>query len=279
MYLDFKKFIKNNFPRLFKIIKIILGRNDQLNIQFQGWGLTSNHAPPWVGMSKNKTYVGFKKSKEILLKKLNNKEFFISQFQKEKDIFNKVNSLDYRHYIVHYTSLLAFNNTKNRNIVECGVCDGLTVFFAIQKYKEDLNYKAYLYDSWSAMKKEYLVSKSEEKMIGSYDYLNIENTKNNLKNYQDNLIFNKGYIPESFNTSNNPDKISWLHIDLNSSAPTNKSLEFFYPLIESNGIILFDDYAWKGYEKTREIIEIFFQNKTGEFFHLPTGQAFFIKKD
>ena len=277
MYLSFKKFIKDNFPQVFKIVKIILGKNEDLNIQFQGWGLTSNHAPPWIGTSKNKTYTGFKQSKEILLKKINDKDFFISQFQNEKDIFNKINSLDYRHYVVYYTSLLAFNNTKNKNIVECGVCDGLTVFFAIQKYKEDLNYKAYLYDSWSPMKKEFLISKSEDKMIGKYDYLNIENTKNNLKDYQNNLIFNKGYIPESFNVSNNPDKISWLHIDLNSSIPTDKSLEFFYPLIESKGIILFDDYGWKGYEETREIIENFFEKKTGEFFHLPTGQAFFIK--
>ena len=72
--------------------------------------------------------------------------------------------------------------------------------------------------------------------------------------------------------------MSWLHIDLNSSKPTLDSLEYFYPKLEKNGIILFDDYSWNGYEKTREIIEIFLEDKEGEFLHLPTGQAFFVKK-
>ena len=115
------------------------------------------------------------------------------------------------------------------------------------------------------MIKKYLITDVENSKIGSYDSLSFETTKKNLKHYPHKITFNKGYIPDIFNANNNPKKISWLHIDLNSSMPTLKSLEFFYDKIESNGIIIFDDYGWKGYEDTRYVVDKFFNKKWGFF--------------
>ena len=98
------------------------------------------------------------------------------------------------------------------------------------------------------------------------------------KNFQHKIQYNKGYIPDVFDSSINPDKISWLHIDLNSSIPTLRCLEFFYDRIENNGVIVFDDYGWKGYEETKEIVDKFLNEKKGSFFQFPTGQGLFIKK-
>ena len=270
---------KKNKIKFLKTLKMkIKKKKINKHIQFQGWGMTTTQAPPWIGVSTNKTYIEFNKAEKILFKNIKLKKFNLSQFSNEKNILEVLKSLRYRHYIVYYSSLLAFSGTKSRNIVECGVCDGLTVFFAINKFNNSQNFKAFLYDSWSDMKAKYLITKSEKKEIGSYDYLDVNSTKKNLINYKKNLIFNKGYIPESFKTSLNPKTISWLHIDLNSSLPTEESLKFFFPRLEKNGVILFDDYGWKGYEDSRKIIEKFLKNKKGDFFHLPTGQAFFIKR-
>ena len=277
MKLQLKKYLKSTFPKIYQILETTF-KNRYENvaifnqkIQFKGWGLAINHAPPWVGSSKNKTYVEFNKAEILLQEKIKNKSFNLSQY---KNIYR----LNYRHYILFYTAMIAFNNTKSRNIVECGVADGLTIFFAINKFKESTNYKVYLYDSWKEIKKEYLDEDREKEMIGLYEHISIENTKKNLLNYKDNIYFNQGYIPDSFQKNNGPNELSWLHIDLNSSKPTLDSLEYFYPKLEKNGIILFDDYSWNGYEKTRELIEIFLEDKEGEFLHLPTGQAFFVKK-
>ena len=79
--------------------------------------------------------------------------------------------------------------------------------------------------------------------------------------------------------SKNPDDISWLHIDLNSSYATKKALEFFYEKIEKNGIILFDDYAHDSYEDTRIVIEEFFKDKKINFLQLMTGQVIVTKKE
>ena len=102
--------------------------------------------------------------------------------------------------------------------------------------------------------------------------------KKNLIFYKDNIIFNKGFIPNIFTQSNNPQHLSWLHIDLNSSMPTKESLKFFYPLLQSGGVILFDDYAGIGYEDTKVEVDNFLLDKKGQFLHIPTGQGFFIKQ-
>ena len=82
--------------------------------------------------------------------------------------------------------------------------------------KKNLNFKCYLYDSWSTIDKKRL-AKSEKWLEGSYSYLDIDNTKKNLSIFNNNLIFNKGYISESFKIASNPEIVSWLHVDLNSS--------------------------------------------------------------
>ena len=41
----------------------------------------------------------------------------------------------------------------------------------------------------------------------------------------------------------------------------NKTLIFIYPLVEKNGIILFDDYGFDGYQDTRKVIDDFIFRK------------------
>ena len=54
----------------------------------------------------------------------------------------------------------------------------------------------HLYDSWDAMKKNLLV-KSEFENIGRYESLDIDITKSNLSEFNNDVIYHKGYIPES----------------------------------------------------------------------------------
>ena len=160
----------------------------------------------------------------------------------------------------------------------CGTCDGLSIFYAVNALSnENIDFTAYIFDSWAGMKKEHLLFENELRHLNDYSYLNLENTKNNLKEYSKNLIYNVGYIPEIFQSCDIPNNISWLHIDLNSSMPTLKSLEFFYDKLASNGIILLDDYGHGTYESTRTVSDKFFEDKNGQFINLPTGQGIFFK--
>ena len=208
-------------------------------------------------------------------------KFKLSQFNVVEDKKKLLHGLMWRHYIVFWSARYAnaaatinFNSVKN--LVECGVCDGLTAYFAMSALTGQNEFKAFLYDAWEGMKTEYLLE-SEKGAVGNYSYLNIENTKNNLAKFQGDTIFIKGFIPEVFEMSDNPTELVWLHIDLNSSVPTISSLQMFFEKIPPGGVILFDDYAWHGYYDTKLCIDEFFSSKRGVLLPLPTGQAIYFK--
>lgn len=251
------------------------------SIKFNGWGLISERDMPWVSFYKSEYIKNFKKIEKKLLEKIRNKSFNLSQFNSSENSYQKnydiLHGLKYRHYYVYISTLIAQKNTKSKNYVECGVCDGLTIFFNAQLHKNQINKKIYLYDSWSKVRNKDFINDKEKNKADTYSYLDINHTKNNLKDFKKFLFFNKGYIPEVFKISKNPKKISWLHIDLNASKPTLSALSFFYSKIEKNGVILIDDYADKDYLDTRKTVDKFFLDKKDILIQLPTGQAIIFK--
>ena len=256
--------------------------------RFTGWGMTSKHALPWdIKNSTDKTGLKFSEVESDLKKLIKDGEFVLTQFQKNsshaEDPSITLNSLSWRHYLVYWSATIAtrFSKTSSCNFVEAGTCDGLTIKFAISALENeidrDTNYKIYLYDAWDAMKLEHLTTK-ESGAEGHYSYLSIDRTKANLKRFEEHCEFIKGYIPEVFSENPGPSDLSWLHIDLNSSMPTQKTLEQFVPKLLSGGVVLFDDYGHGGYSETKKVADEFFSEKDGILMPLPTGQAIFFKR-
>ena len=290
-FLFVKILIKINkyfFNGYLKILKRYFESYFLRNFTFAGWGMTTTTNPPWTYNNNNNEIIKFEEIDNKLIQHIKNEKFILTQFgMKEKSKNTKreienylltLKELKWRHLIVYYSFLLAKKFThKEMNIVECGVCDGLTIFYAINTYtKKNYDLKVYLYDSWKKMERKHL-NDQELHHLGDYNYLNVNITKNNLRDYTENLIFNVGYIPEVLALSNYPKHLSWLHIDLNSSSPTIEALKFFYEKLNSKGVILFDDYGHKSYEPTKYVIDNFFNNLDGQLIALPTGQAMFIK--
>lgn len=266
--LYFKNFFKKRFKFFFQFKEF-----QKKNKTFEGWGLiTTDTIPPWKN-EINPDVKKFNKSLDQLKDLVREKKFNLTQFDYHDTDYNKIiDELSWRHYLVFNSILMANQNSKSKimNIAEFGVCDGLTIFFALHacKYK-NLDYKAYLYDTWKEL------DEKNEKLRFKYSYLDIEKTKNNLSNFKENVIFNQGLIPDTFEESENPNDLSWIHIDLNSSTATLATLNFFYNKLISGGIVLFDDYG--GFTETQKVIDNFFLGKDGHFLNLPTGQGIFIK--
>ena len=241
------------------------------NKTFNGWGLiTTDTVPPWKNQNNNEN-IFFNKTNENLKDLTDNKNFILTQFEYEDANYRKIlDELSWRHYIVFNSVLLASKNGSNNkmSLAECGVCDGLTIYFAVKACELlNIDKKIYLYDAWQNLQ--------NDNLRFNYDYLNIDITKKNLENFSNNLIFNKGLIPSVFQKAKNPTEINWLHIDLNSSEATQYSLEFFFDKLVSGGVILFDDYG--GFRDTRKIVDQFFRSKNGHFTNYPTGQGIYIK--
>ena len=241
---------------------------------FSGWGMKVNHPPPWVDDSDslfNKT------SKNI--KNLFN---FSTLHSTGVDVRN-VDTLLWRHWIVSYATrhAMTFCKTNEFNFVECGVGDGLTSYYTLQDINNNYDIKSkaklHLYDSWGPMRDEGLL-KSESSNLGRYSELKLDVTKRNLHEFENMIIYHKGYIPEILNKEPiSPSSIVYLHIDLNSTLPTIDTLDFFFTKLISGGVILFDDYGWSNHKDTKHEVDKFFKGKPGILMHLPTAQAIYFR--
>jgi len=240
--------------------------------EFVGWGMSTNRVPPWAN-ADNKLAQDFLKVHNEVVQAVKDGRFRLTQFEtmKELNIEKHLKTLMWRHFMVFWTARFAAN-ANGKSIAECGVCDGLTVYFAMKALNNSK--KAYLYDIWGKMPGEMLLD-SEKRHAEDYEYLSLDTTKKNLEGLD--AVYVKGFIPDSFKTVDSPKDVVWLHIDLNASQPTKDSLEEFYDKMPPGGVILFDDYAGRAFADTREVVNAFFADKNGIFLPMPTGQGVFFK--
>lgn len=267
-----KKFARNN-PRLRPFLVRLRLTVAPMVPTFSGWGMQTEHELPWIDEYQEEI---FRKACIDIKKQLQfNKSIAITVDEKTLD------GLEWRHWNVSYSirHAIKFTKVSEFNFVECGVGEGMSIFFAMREIMgSEIASKCsmHLYDSWGEMKEEFLL-KSEISNKGRWKNLQIDDTKRNLEEFTDHITYHQGYIPESFKTTSSPPTIVYLHIDLNSAKPTLASLEFFYPRLVSGGVILFDDYGWQGYEDTKKMIDKFFSDKPGIIMKLPTGQAIYFQ--
>jgi len=88
----------------------------------------------------------------------------------------------------------------------------------------------------------------------------------------------RGLIPESFKQTC-PDKIAYLHIDLNNAESEIAALEALFDRVVPGGVIVLDDYEWAGAYRPQKIIEdAWLQKRRHRVFPLPTGQGVVLKR-
>ena len=147
-----------------------------------------------------KVFINVKKKLDT---KIRSKEFTLSIIENYysnsslDDTFDHYEELNFRHYVIYYSSLLAFENTESKNAVECGSADGMGIYFCISNYIKDKKSKIYLYDSWETMRDKELKTEKDLTRKGDYHYLDEKIIKNNLEKFSKFIIYNKGFIPET----------------------------------------------------------------------------------
>jgi hypothetical protein len=86
----------------------------------------------------------------------------------------------------------------------------------------------------------------------------------------------RGTVPDSFAEAL-PERIAYLHIDLNSPAAEVAALEVLFDRVTTGAAIVFDDYGWHIFRKQKEAEDRFFAAHGHEVLELPTGQGLVIK--
>jgi hypothetical protein len=87
----------------------------------------------------------------------------------------------------------------------------------------------------------------------------------------------RGFVPDSFKIAL-PERIAFLHIDLNSPNAEIAALEHLFDRVVSGGYIVFDDYGWKLFHRQREAEDRFMADRRHSILELPTGQGLVIKR-
>ena len=91
-----------------------------------------------------------------------------------------------------------------------------------------------------------------------------------------NVVVTPGLVPETFNVAA-PEKIAFLHLDLNNREAEIAALDVLFDRIEPGGIIVLDDYAWIYYRDQMEAEFKWFSERGYHVLELPTGQGVVIK--
>jgi len=88
----------------------------------------------------------------------------------------------------------------------------------------------------------------------------------------------RGRIPDVFE-NNAPERVAWLHIDLNHAAAEIAALDALFDRVVPAGIVILDDYEWAGVYRSQKLAEDpWFQARGYRVMPLPTGQGMIIKR-
>lgn len=241
-------------------------------ITFSGWGMSTEHALPW----DDETDWGvFRETFE----RLGNFEFPEIATGHHRD------SLLWRNWQVAWCTRFALEfadtSAQHLTLVECGVEDGMDAYFTLREASahpsmQNRDFTMHLYDAWEPMKDQNLLA-SEKWREGSYQFLSVERTQRNLREFESHLRFHKGHIPESLDGDPVPEApVIYVCLELGSTIPTLAALEYFLPRMCPQSVILIHDYGHPPFFEMRRAIDLLLKDHEGSLLKLPTGQAIFF---
>ena len=87
----------------------------------------------------------------------------------------------------------------------------------------------------------------------------------------------KGFLPDVL-AEGSPEKIAYLHIDLNQAPAEIATLEALFDRVVPGGMIILDDYEMFFYRAQKFAEDDWFGKRGYKVFPLPTSQGFVIKR-
>jgi O-methyltransferase len=164
------------------------------------------------------------------------------------------------------------------DFVECGVFKAFcsSVLFKYLDF-QNLPRQAYLYDTFEGLPEK--TSTEQERRTWNYTTSDLQAVYNGVREkfakYK-NVKIVRGIVPDSFAEAV-PEKIAFLHIDMNSEKAEMLALEHLFDKVTPGGVIVFDDFGWK-VNVNQMKAELAFMNQRGHYvLELPTGQGVVIK--
>jgi len=161
------------------------------------------------------------------------------------------------------------------DFVECGVYRGFCAGVATDYLDfAKLPRTFYLYDTFEGIPAEFDSESHDHPVLRAAGLY--ESVVTRFAKYP-NVRIVKGIVPYSFETAA-PEKIAFLHIDMNSSKSEIAALDALFDRVSPGGVILFDDYGWVGYTAQQVAEDAWMKERGQVILELPTGQGLVVKR-
>lgn len=164
------------------------------------------------------------------------------------------------------------------DLVELGVFKGKTTLFCA----EYLDFAAWpktwtLYDTFEGIPDDQIdpgwAEANEAAYKGTFSY---EEVRDRFAPFP-NIEVVKGRVPDVFAEAC-PERICFVHIDLNNTAAEIQALDALYDRLVPSGMIVFDDFAWRPARAQYNAETEWFAARGERVLPLSTGQGLFIKR-
>jgi hypothetical protein len=177
------------------------------------------------------------------------------------------------------TALWAVQKTQGvaGDFVELGVFKGHTTLFCAEYVGfADWPKRWFLYDTFDGIPEDQLDEGWAEKNKAVYsESYSFEEVRDRFAQMP-NVTVVQGRVPEVL-ADTSPERIAFLHVDLNNSTAEVQALDVLFDRVTSGGVILFDDYGWLSSRAQRDAERAWFAARGLHILSLPTGQGLFIK--
>ena len=170
------------------------------------------------------------------------------------------------------------------DLVECGVFRGDIAWVVATLLGDAMRGRTfYLYDSFAGFSTQHSSPDDFPHNPGFFDFANEVDRQPGLFDLvkgrfegKANVRIVRGFLPEAL-TLAMPERICFLHIDLNSPAAELGVLKVLFDRVVRGGMIVFDDYGWRMFHRQRDAENEFMAARNHTILELPTGQGLVVK--
>jgi len=171
------------------------------------------------------------------------------------------------------------------DFVECGVFKGDFSWVVATVMGEALRDRTFwLYDSFEGFSPDFSSADDYPDNPGFLAFANSVYSAPDMEadvrarfSAMDHVKIVSGFLPSTL-LEDSPDRIAFLHVDLNAPKAEVACLEILFDRIVPGGVIVFDDYGWHLFREQKRAEDEFFAARGYYVLELPTGQGLVVKR-